>query len=77
MIPPLLIAGLLTRRLWVIAVGAMAWSLLLLVVGVIGIGDVPLTAFVGGVNLAVGVLLHRVAAGSFRRARSTLSRPLA
>jgi hypothetical protein len=72
-----LIAGLLTRRLSVIAIAAVAWGILLLAVGVIGISEFPLAALVGGANTAVGVFVHRVVAWSLRRARRARARPIA
>jgi hypothetical protein len=71
----MLLAGLLTRRLWAIPVGALAWGVVLLATGTAGIGGFPLAAFVGGANMAVGVLFHRGAAWLLRRTRFVRARP--
>jgi hypothetical protein len=73
-IPTMLLVGLLIGRSWAIPVGAVAWGVVLLVTGVVTIGDVPLAAVVGGANTAVGVLVHRAAVWPFRRARSVGAR---
>jgi hypothetical protein len=41
--------------------------MLLLIVGVVGIGEVPLAVVLGAANVAVGVLVHRLLAWPFRR----------
>jgi hypothetical protein len=74
-IPTLLMLGLLTRRLWAIPVAAAGWGVLLLAMGLIGISQFPEAAFVGGANMAVGVLVHRGVAWPVRRVRSVRARP--
>jgi hypothetical protein len=74
-IPTMLLVGVLTRRLWLIPVGAVAWGALLLATGVVGIGGFPSAAFVGGANIAIGVLVHRAIAWPLRRTRPTSPRP--
>lgn len=59
MIPTMLLVGLLTRRLWLIPAGAVAWGGLMLAGPVAGPGGFLLAALAGGVNMAVGVLTHR------------------
>ncbi len=76
MIPTMLLVGLLTRRLWLIPVGAVAWGGLLLAAGLVHIGGFPLAAFVGGANMAIGVLIHRAVAWPLRRTRSMPPRPV-
>jgi hypothetical protein len=75
-IPTMLLVGLLTRRLWAIPVGALVWGVLLVATDTVGFSGFPLAAFVGGANMAVGVLVHRGAAWLLRRTGSVWARPV-
>jgi hypothetical protein len=66
----MLLIGLMFRRLWAIPLAVSAWGVLLLATGVIGIAELPAAFVIGGANVAVGVLTHRLLAWPFRRLRA-------
>jgi hypothetical protein len=68
-IPTLLLVGLVIGRRWAVLVGAVAWAVVLLVPGTIGVADLPLAAGLGAVNVAVGVLARRVLGRALRVGR--------
>lgn len=70
----MLLVGALARRGWLIPIGATTWAALLLATGTVGIDGLPLAALLGGANMAIGVLIHRVLAWPSRRARSASPR---
>jgi hypothetical protein len=54
-----------------VPIGALAWGMLLLVTGTIGLSDFPLAAVLAGVNVALGLVVRRIAAWPLRRPRAT------
>jgi hypothetical protein len=56
----MLLAGLVIGRWWTIALGGVAWAVLVLLAVPIAPGDVPLAAALGAANVAVGVLVRWV-----------------
>lgn len=70
MIPTMLLAGLLVGRGWAVPVGALAWGVLLLVTGTIGLADLPLAVLLGGLNTTLGVIVRCALAWPLRRARA-------
>ena len=66
----MLLVGLVVGRLWAIPLGAVGWALLLLVTGVLAVGDAPLAMFLGGANVAVGIAVQRFVGWPLRRLRS-------
>ncbi len=58
MIPTLLLAGVIGGRWWLVPLGAIAWTALLLLDGVITLApQLAGAALLGAINTAVGVLL--------------------
>jgi len=66
MIPTVLIAGLAVGRWWLLPVAGLAWAVLLLATGVIGLVDIPAAAGFALANAAVGVAVHKTVAWPFR-----------
>ena len=64
--------GLALGRWWAVPVGAVLWTLLVVIAVQINLGDVPLAAALGGANTAVGVLLRKGAAWTPRLFRRLL-----
>jgi len=52
----MLLFGLAIGRWWAIPLGALGWTILLLVAVPISFGDLPLAAALGAANTAVGVV---------------------
>jgi hypothetical protein len=66
----MLLVGFVVGRPWSVPVGALAWGVLLLATGVVALGELPFAAVVGGANVAVGVVVHRLLAWPLRRLRA-------
>jgi hypothetical protein len=69
MIPTLLLIGLLAGRWYVVGLAAIAWPLLLTLVGATDLSadDWPVAAFLAAANTAVGVAIHRSAVSLAKR----------
>jgi hypothetical protein len=70
MIPTILVVGLAVGRWWLLPVTAVAWVVLLLATGVIGLADIPAAAGVALANAAVGVAVHKTVVWPFRQRRA-------
>jgi hypothetical protein len=72
-IPTLWLVGLAIGRWWAIPVGAVAWTVLLVVSVSIAPSELPAAAALGAVNVALGVVLRRTVGrlvrGAARHAR--------
>jgi hypothetical protein len=77
MIPTLLLVGLLAGRWYVVALAAVAWPLLLTLLGVadLAVGDWLVAAALAAANTAVGVAVHRSISLFLRRGLSRLRTP--
>jgi hypothetical protein len=69
-IPTMLLVGLLVGRAAAVPVGAGLWAAVLLLIGTIGIADVPLAAALAGANVAVGAIVRWLAVWPLRRLRT-------
>ena len=65
-IPTMLLVG----RAAAVPVGAGLWAAVLLLIGTIGIADVPLAAALAGANVAVGAIVRWLAVWPLRRLRT-------
>jgi hypothetical protein len=70
MIPTILVVGLAVGRWWLLPVAAVAWVVLLLATGVIGLVEIPAAAGLALANAAVGVAVHKTVAWPLRQRRA-------
>ena len=70
MIPTVLIAGLAVGRWWLLPIAGLAWVVLLLATGVIGLVEIPAAASLAVANAAVGVAVHKALVSPFRQRRA-------
>lgn len=66
MIPTVIVLGLLLGRWWwaALPLATAGWPILLMSVGDISIGQIPVAAFLGFANAAVGVVIAQSPTGS-------------
>jgi hypothetical protein len=62
------LVGLAIGRWWAIPVGAVAWTVLVVLALPIAVSDLPIAAALGAANVAVGVLLRWTVVGMSRLA---------
>lgn len=71
MIPTILVVGLAVGRWWLLPVAAVAWVVLLLATGVIGLVEIPAAAGLALANAAVfGVAVHKTVVWPLRHRRA-------
>lgn len=71
MIPTVIVFGLLLGRWWwaALPLATAGWPILLMSVGDISVGQIPVAAFLGFANAAVGVVVAQSILWTYRRLR--------